>query len=123
MNASASQIVNQYIAAWKNKDADGIAACVASDVHFKGPNAETTGRDPFVAASRRMFPLLQEFRIRSLFVDADRAMFAYDFVCGEPIGVCRTAELVTIKDGLIVSSEIFFDARPFEQLAKRTSAA
>lgn len=123
MSTPASQIVNQYIAAWKKKDADAIAACVTPDVHFKGPNAETTGRESFVAASRRMFPLLQEYQLRSLFVEGDRAMFAYDFVCAEPVGVCRTAELVTIKDGLIASSEIFFDARPFEKLVPRSSAA
>jgi len=43
-------------------------------------------------------------------------MFVYDFVCAEPIGVCRTAEFVTLKDGLIGSLEIFFDPRPFEKL-------
>ena len=123
MSASATKVVNQYIAAWKNKDADAIAACLDRDVHFKGPMAETKGREPFVAASRRMFPLLQDYRVRSVFVDGDHAMFVYDFVCVEPIGVCRTAELVTVKDGLIASSEIFFDARPFEKLAQRSSAA
>lgn len=123
MSASATEVVNQYIAAWKKKDADAIAACLGSDVHFKGPMAETTGREPFLAACRRMFPLLQDYRVRSLLIDGDRAMFAYDFVCAEPIGVCRTAELITIKDGLIASSEIFFDARPFERLAQRSSAA
>ncbi len=32
------------------------------------------------------------------------------------IGVCRTAELMTFKDGLISGIELFFDARPFEKL-------
>ena len=122
MSTSASQIVNQYIAAWKSKDANAIAAVVAPNVDFKGPNAETTGREAFVAACQRMFPLLAEYKLRTLVLNGDLAMFAYDFVCPEPVGVCRTAELITIKDGLIASSEIFFDARPFEKLAKRSAA-
>jgi len=67
-------------------------------------------------AGLRMFPLLQEHRVRSLLTNGGRAMFVYDFVCAEPIGVCRTAELVTLRDGLIASVEIFFDPQPFEKL-------
>jgi hypothetical protein len=48
-------------------------------------------------------------------------MFAYDFVCRDPIGVCRTAELVRFQDGLIRDIELFFDARPFEAM-QRTQA-
>ena len=60
------------------------------------------GRDKFVAAAARMFPLLERFETRGTFVSSDRAMFAYDFVCREPIGVSATAELVRFEDGLSV---------------------
>ena len=48
-------------------------------------------------------------------------MFAYDFVCEPPIGVCRTAELITFEDGLVKTIELFYDARPFEQLIQKAS--
>jgi hypothetical protein len=34
-------------------------------------------------------------------------MFVYDFICADPVGVCRTAEFVTLEDGLIACVEIF----------------
>jgi hypothetical protein len=55
-------------------------------------------------------------------VSGDRAMFAYDFICRDPIAVCRTAELLRFTDGLILDIELFFDARPFEAM-QRTQAA
>ena len=48
-------------------------------------------------------------------------MIAYDFLCSAPIGNCRTAELVTLEDGLIRDVELFYDARPFELLTRPAS--
>ena len=118
-NATASPtegLVNKYLEGWKTKDANAIAACVHPEVTFTGPMSTSQGRDAFVAGAARMFPMLREHRVRSILTNRDQAMFVYDFVCIEPIGVCRTAEFVTLQDGLIGSVEIFFDARPFEKL-------
>ncbi|MCL4394145.1 MAG: hypothetical protein M1482_04950 [Chloroflexi bacterium] len=55
---------------------------------------------------------------QSQFASGDQVMFTYDFVCQEPIGNCRTAELLTFKSGLISRSELFFDTAPFAKAAK-----
>ena len=110
------QVVQTYLNAWKHKDAEAMGRCVHAGLSFRGPMSESQGRDAFVEGSKRMFPLLREHWLRSILASSDQAMFTYDFVCAEPVGVCRTAEAVTVKDGLIGSVEIFFDARPFEKL-------
>jgi hypothetical protein len=46
-------------------------------------------------------------------------MLTYDAEFGEPIGICRTAVLMTFKDQLIERLELFFDARPFEKNSKK----
>ncbi len=51
--------------------------------------------------------------IRAKFGSQDQAMLAYDINC--PIGICRAAALVQFENGLIVSIELFYDARPFVQ--------
>jgi hypothetical protein len=109
-------IADNYIKAWNRKDADGIAQLLSPDVHFVGAMAETDGRDLYVEAVRRMFPILKGIEVRSKFASGSEVMLAYDFNCSEPIGKCRTAELLTFRNGLITRSEIFFDARPFEKL-------
>lgn len=122
MSTSTKNLVSQYLAAWRAKDANGIAACVHQAVHLKGPMAELTGRDAFVESAKRMFPMLREHVVRGLLADAEQAMFVYDFVCAEPIGVCRTAERVKVEAGLITDVELFFDPRPFEQALRATGA-
>ena len=103
-----------YLDAWARKDLDGIARHVHREVHFKGPMQELDGLASFLAAAQRVFPLLERFETRARFIAGDRAMFAYDFICREPIGVSRTAELVRFDGNLIRDIELFFDARPFE---------
>lgn len=112
-----------YLDAWSRKDLDGITVHLHSDVHFKGPMQELSGREAVLASSKRVFPLLERLDIRAKFVSGDRAVFVYDFVCRDPIGVCRTAELVRFQDGLIRDIELFFDARPFEAMQRAQAAS
>jgi hypothetical protein len=111
-----------YLDAWSHKDLDGIAVHLHPQVHFKGPMQELNGREAVLASSERIFPLLERLDVRARFVSGERAMFAYDFVCRAPIGVCRTAELVRFEDGLIRDIELFFDARPFEAMQRAQAA-
>jgi SnoaL-like domain len=123
MSKSIESSCTDYLNAWSRKDLEGIAAHLHPEVHFKGPMQELNGRDAVLASSKRIFPLLERLDLRAQFVSGERAMFAYDFVCREPIGVCRTAELVHFQDGLIRDIELFFDARPFEAMQRARAAA
>jgi ketosteroid isomerase-like protein len=107
-----AELVIQYLEAWDSKDAAQIAACLDPDVTFKGPLSQTAGRDAFLTAVTRMLPMLKTVKLRHLFVEGDTALAVYDFTCHAPVGNIRTCELLTLKDDLIQSSEIFFDARP-----------
>ena len=123
MFKSIESSCTDYLNAWSHKDLNGIAAHLHPEVHFKGPMQELNGRDAVLAASKAIFPLLERLDVRTQFVSGERAMFAYDFVCREPIGLCRTAELVRFQDGLIRDIELFFDARPFEAMQRAQQAA
>ena len=111
-----------YIDAWSRKDLDAIAAHLHPAVHFKGPMQELNGRDAVLAAAKAIFPVLERMDIRGQFVNGDRAVFVYDFICRQPVGVCRTAELVRFEDGLVRDTELFFDARPFEAMQRAQAA-
>jgi hypothetical protein len=122
MSKSIADVCARYANAWQRKDLDAIAALIHSEIHFKSPTAETEGRDTYVSATARFLPLIERVAVRAQFISGDRAMFAYDFVCRDPIGVCPTAELVRVENDLIRESEVFFDARPFEALARGQAA-
>lgn len=118
-----TKIVGDYLEAWNRKDASAFAAVLGPDVSFKGPLAQTQGRDPFLAAVTRMFPMVEKLELRALFTRDSRALAVYDFICAPPVGCLRTAEMIEIQDGLIVSSELFFDTAPFTSAQPRREAA
>ena len=113
MARDVSTLADAYVEAWNKKDLNAVSATLGPNVRFVGPMAQTDGKEAFLGAVKRMFPLLESINVRAKFASSDQVMLAYEFVCGAPIGSCRTAELLTFSDGLIASSEVFFDARPF----------
>lgn len=121
MTDQPAELVFRYLDAWDSKDIAQIAACLDADVTFKGPLSQTAGRDAFTKAVAKMLPMLETVRIRHLFVEGDTALAVYDFTCHAPVGNIRTCELLTLRNGLILSSEIFFDASPL--MAAQRSAA
>lgn len=115
--------VQTYLRGWKQRDPAAIAGILSDDVTFKGPMARTQGREAFMAAVAGMLPMVKDIDPRGLYFDGERAVAVYDVVCAEPIGICRTAELLTVEGDKLVASEVFFDARPFEAAAKSRAAA
>ena len=105
-----------YLKAWDNKNLEEIAKYLHPEVHFIGPMNEITGKEKLLQSAKRMFGMLKALEVQSKFAFGNQAIFTYDFVCTPPIGGCRTAEIMTFKDGLISKIELFFDARPFEKL-------
>ena len=108
-----------YLDSWNRKDPEGIGRYLHPRIHFKSPTSETTGKEVFLDAAKRIFPMLQGLQVRHWFVSGDRVAAFYDFNCIAPVGVSRTAELMTFEDGLIKDVELFFDARPFVPPAKQ----
>ncbi len=53
--------------------------------------------------------------IRTKFSSDNQVMLAYDLNCVSPIGTIRVAALMTFEDNLILSIELFFDARVFDK--------
>jgi hypothetical protein len=122
MRPTIEQVSDAYLHAWSAQDLAALAAQLHADVHFTSPNAQTRGREAYLAAVARMQPLLLRLDVHARLHGKDSTMFVYDFVCREPIGVVRTAELLRFQEGLIRDSEVFFDPRPFEALGPARAA-
>jgi hypothetical protein len=116
-------VAEEYLAAWKRKDIEGIAKLVHPEIHLKSPVADVTGRESFLITCQKIFPILTDVRIHAKFASETRAMMTYDFALHEPLGVTRTANLMTFERRLIRSVELFFDARPFEKPGEQARSA
>jgi hypothetical protein len=113
--ANHLDIAEEYLAAWKHKDIHRIAKLVHCDIELTTPVAKASGSRDFLASCERIFPMLEDVRLRAKFADEHQAMLAYDFVFKPPTGVIRAANLMTFEDGVIRSIELFLDPRPLEK--------
>ena len=103
-----------YYKAMSNKDAAGVAGYLHPDIQFIGPMATLAGKNAVLEAAKGYMSLVKEIRIHTKLSSDERVMLTYDADFGAPIGICRTAVLMTFKDHLIGRLELFFDPRPFE---------
>jgi hypothetical protein len=101
------------------KDMAGVAKVLHPDIRLLSPLAEVSGKDAVLDAVNRFASFLKGLNVRAKLGSSDAAMLAYDADFGDPIGICRSASLLTFKDGLIAHIELFHDARPFDALTKK----
>ncbi len=102
-----------YYKAFENKDLDTIADILHPDVEFIAPIGIIKGRAAVVEAAKRLLPLLKSINVRAEFSSGDQAMLVYDMNLSAPVEKCPAAVLMTIREGMIVRTELFYDARPF----------
>lgn len=102
-----------YYEAMNDKNIAAIEKFLHSEVKFLGPLANITGKNAYLESLQRFFfPSFQKLTIRSHFGSDDQAMVVFDLDCPAPVGIVRTASLMTFKNNLISHIEAFFDPRP-----------
>jgi hypothetical protein len=102
-----------YYKAMADRDLSGMARHLHPDVRLISPMEELIGKEAVLAAVKPLVNLIKSIKVRAKFDSEDQAMLTYDMEFAEPMGICRTAVLMSFKEGLIARSELFFDARPF----------
>ena len=102
-----------YYEAMADKDLSGMARHLHPDVRLISPMEELIGKEAVLAAVKPLVNLIKSINVHAKFGSQDQAMLTYDMEFAEPMGICRTAVLMSFKEGLIARSELFFDARPF----------
>jgi hypothetical protein len=104
-----------YYEAMNDKNISEMGRHLHPDIHLISPMENITGKQAVLDAAQRLLPMIKSVNMRARFGSGEQAMLAYDMVFAEPAGMCRTAALMTIKNGQIVRNELFFDARPFDR--------
>ncbi len=110
------EIGEAYLGALQKKDLETIRSLVHPELNFKTPLMEFFNREDFLEATKRIMGVHQGIIVKSRFSSQDQAIFTYEIKFPDPIGVSRTANLMTIADSKIKSIELFYDARPFEKM-------
>lgn len=109
-------LATNYYRAVNDKNFAEIEKFLHPNIQLIGPMGEITGKENVFGAVKRFLNAFNTLTIRTVFSSQDQALLIYELDCPEPIGYFRgAAALMTLKDGLIVRLELFFDPRPFLQ--------
>lgn len=100
-------LATRYIEAVGRKDFDTVASLLDARVECTGNIAASRGAQEWIAALRRLSPILLRNEVRKVFVDGSEVCVIYDFVttvCPVPC-----AEWLVINGGVITSIFLLFD--------------
>jgi uncharacterized protein YciI len=117
-----------YLEAVGQKQFDRLSALLASNMEFTVPGGNTIhGAQDYIAALRRLGPILARNDVKRVFVDGNEVCVIYDFVTDTSVGAVPSVEWLKFEDGRIRSSRLVFHSLPWpkvlEELSRRTSPA
>lgn len=109
----------KYYKALNSKNLSEVVPLLHPEIQFISPMVELRGQPSALEAMKRFSGLARSITIRAKFGSENQAMLVYDVDFGDPIGISRSATLMSFRDGLISRIETFYDARPFDQNLKK----
>ena len=107
------EVVDRYFDLWSRKQYDESAKLLHDDLSFHGPIDTFNESKSFVAAVKRLGPIVKQITTRKVFEDGPDVCIIYDFVTNTPAGTVPIAEWFHVEGHRIKSILTIFDARPF----------
>ncbi len=108
---TAQETAAVYYDAWQNRQGDFSGVPLADDFRFSGPVASFESADGYRAMASEAGRAVTSFTVRRQFVDGDVVCSIIDWELAIPgTGVMTSAELLEVRDGVIVRGELIYDA-------------
>ena len=98
-----------YVDAVSRKDFAALSALLAPDLSFKGPSRSTTSAEQYLAALRRLGPILVRSDLKQAVAEGADVCVVYDFVTSTPAGAVTMMEALRVEDGKIASVQLMYD--------------
>ena len=127
VTTSPKALALAYLEACGRKDFERVAELLRPDVRFDMPGLTLHGVQDYVAALRRLAPIILRYDVRETIVDGNDVCAVYDFVTDTAVGAVPSAEWLTVEAGRIGSVRLIFDKSRWpevlEELRRRASRA
>ncbi|CAN5178676.1 hypothetical protein BH09DEP1_BH09DEP1_6460 [soil metagenome] len=104
-----------YYQALNDKNLPMAAEFLHPDITLVSPLGTLKDKDAVINSLKPFTDLFNALTIRAAMGSGDQVMLTCDLDCPAPMGLFKTAILLTFKEGLIYSSELFYDGRPLEK--------
>lgn len=105
------EIVQRYYQAWTDHAGDMTGVALAEDFTFRGPVARFDSADGFRAMAKQAGAAVREFTVRRQFTDGAVVCSIIDWRMEPVAGLMTAAELLTVRNGEIVTGELIYDPR------------
>lgn len=98
---------------------DGWQSFLSDDMiftSFTSPNKRVSGKAAYLEATKRFYGMIASLEVREMIVDGDKACALTRYELQPPAGLAFTsdvAEVFGVRDGKIMSFDIYFDSSPF----------
>lgn len=96
----------------KLKEKSDWQSLIAEDMKFESPSLTEFGKAAYIVAASRFFQMVETFEVKHLVTEGNAACAWVDYALCLKSGKrfnCRVSELLSTRDGQIVSSAILFD--------------
>jgi len=109
--------IEGYFASLRQKK--GWDSFLADDVvftSFTSPVKQVTGKPAYLESTKRFYGGIVTFEVRETLVDGDKACALTRYQLQRPGSLAfesNVAEIFRVRDGKIVSFDIYFDSAPF----------
>ena len=110
---SATDIVNRYSDALRDRDFVAARSLLADDLRFEGPIDKFSRADDYVKAITGLYGMVKGVQHEATIANGENVALFY--VLDTPVANAPVAEWYTVRGGKIVHIRTYFDARPFAQ--------
>jgi ketosteroid isomerase-like protein len=120
---TAQETVARYYSAWQTKQGDLSEVPLAEDFQFSGPVASFDTAEGYRAMAREAGQSVTRFDVRKQFVDGDTVCSIVDWEMAIPgVGPMTAAELLEVRDGVIIRGELIYDAEALRRAVAKSEA-
>jgi ketosteroid isomerase-like protein len=120
---TARETVARYYDAWQTKRGDFTDVPLADDFRFTGPVASFDSADGYRGMAREAGQAVTSFDVRRQFVDGDTVCSIIDWEMAIPgVGRMTAAELLEVRDGVIVRGELIYDGEELRRVMAQSGA-
>lgn len=123
MIKSVSEIAQEYYTAMVNKDISTVERYISQDVNFIGPLSKAKGKDTYLNICQAFLDHIESLQLNYVLGNNDRAVVVYDVYFPDPIGKTPGVAILDFEGGMIKQFHIFYDPKPFEEVAQTIFAA
>jgi ketosteroid isomerase-like protein len=120
---TARETVALYYDAWQNRQGDFSNVPLVDDFQFIGPVASFDSAEGYLAMAREAGQAVTSFRVRRQFADGNAVCSIVDWEMAIPgVGPLSAAEVLEVRDGVIVRSELFYDGEELRRAIAQRKA-